>query len=103
MKADEVQDFPGRPRHTRQEVPARELGADQARYVPLSSLLLSLVKCVYTLADIVIPDIPVILPADDTLTLDTYLGTGLQPGETELPEDAPGMSLPSLSPISQLC
>ncbi|KAF9269771.1 ubiquitin carboxyl-terminal hydrolase 14 [Marasmius fiardii PR-910] len=33
-------------------------------------------------------DIPVILPPDDILTFDDrYLGKGLQPGETELPED----------------
>lgn len=32
-------------------------------------------------------DIPVILPADDVLQLDEYLGHGLQPGETELPDD----------------
>ncbi|KAH7923304.1 ubiquitinyl hydrolase [Leucogyrophana mollusca] len=30
-------------------------------------------------------DIPVLLPPGDELTLDTYLGHGLQPGETELP------------------
>ncbi|GJE89413.1 ubiquitin carboxyl-terminal hydrolase [Phanerochaete sordida] len=32
-------------------------------------------------------DIPVILPADDIVQLDEYRGSGLQPGETELPDD----------------
>ncbi|EKM60173.1 uncharacterized protein PHACADRAFT_246014 [Phanerochaete carnosa HHB-10118-sp] len=40
-------------------------------------------------------DIPVILPADDILQLDEYLGRGLQPGETELPDDSDtGATLP---------
>ncbi|KAI0089709.1 ubiquitin carboxyl-terminal hydrolase 14 [Irpex rosettiformis] len=34
-------------------------------------------------------DIPVILPEDDTLELDKYLGRGVQPGEVELPDDQP--------------
>lgn len=34
-------------------------------------------------------DIPVILPEDEVLQLDEYLGRGLQPGETELPKDEP--------------
>ena len=37
-------------------------------------------------------DIPVILPEDDVLQLDEYVGHGLQPGETELPNDGAGMS-----------
>ncbi|EIW75842.1 ubiquitinyl hydrolase [Coniophora puteana RWD-64-598 SS2] len=36
-------------------------------------------------------DVPVILPHDDTLTLDTYLGHGLQPGEKEL-ADTPAVA-----------
>jgi len=32
-------------------------------------------------------DIPIELPADDILTLDAYLGRGLQPNETQLPAD----------------
>jgi len=39
--------------------------------------------CVYT-------DVPIILPDGDCIVLDQYLGKGLQPGETQLPEDAPG-------------
>lgn len=35
-------------------------------------------------------DIPVIFPDGDVIVLDQYLGKGLQPNETELPEDAPG-------------
>jgi ubiquitin carboxyl-terminal hydrolase 5/13 len=35
-------------------------------------------------------DIPVIFPDGDVIVLDEYLGRGLQPNETELPEDAPG-------------
>lgn len=34
-------------------------------------------------------DIPIIFPDDDVIVLDQYLGKGLQPNETELPEDAP--------------
>ena len=37
-------------------------------------------------------DIPVILPESDELQLDEYLGRGLQPGETELPNDEAGAS-----------
>ncbi|KAG2136349.1 uncharacterized protein EDB93DRAFT_1169370 [Suillus bovinus] len=33
-------------------------------------------------------DIPVILPENDELNLDTYLGHGLQPGEVELPDSS---------------
>ena len=36
-------------------------------------------------------DIPVILPPDDELVLDNYLGSGLQPGETVFPEDSEGI------------
>ncbi|KAJ3522864.1 hypothetical protein NM688_g8810 [Phlebia brevispora] len=32
-------------------------------------------------------DIPIVLPEGDVLQLDGYIGHGLQPGETELPED----------------
>jgi hypothetical protein len=35
-------------------------------------------------------DIPVIFPDGDVIVLDQYLGKGLQPNETEFPEDAPG-------------
>ncbi|EJD06187.1 ubiquitinyl hydrolase [Fomitiporia mediterranea MF3/22] len=35
-------------------------------------------------------DIPLILPADDELLLDSYLSQGLQRGETELPEESTG-------------
>lgn len=35
-------------------------------------------------------DIPVILPADDVLQLDEYLGRGLLPDETELLDDKDG-------------
>lgn len=34
------------------------------------------------------PDIPVILPQDNILTLDKYLGKGLQPNEEPLPDEA---------------
>ncbi|KAH9959709.1 ubiquitin carboxyl-terminal hydrolase 14 [Russula compacta] len=44
-------------------------------------------------------DIPIILPDDDTIVLDQYLGKGLQPGETELPEDA--AAAPSLPEFNQ--
>ena len=35
-------------------------------------------------------DIPVIFLDGDVIALDQYLGKGLQPNETELPEDASG-------------
>jgi hypothetical protein len=35
-------------------------------------------------------DVPVVLPDGDIVTLDQYLGKGLQPDETELPNDVPG-------------
>ena len=35
-------------------------------------------------------DIPINLPPLDTLSLDGYIGKGLQDGEVELPEDEPG-------------
>ncbi|KAH8091347.1 ubiquitin carboxyl-terminal hydrolase 14 [Cristinia sonorae] len=41
-------------------------------------------------------DIPVILPSDDILHLDEFLGGGLQANETALPEDSPGMPVPAL-------
>jgi hypothetical protein len=34
-------------------------------------------------------DVPVLLPEDDTITLDKYLGTGMQPDELALPDDKP--------------
>ena len=37
-------------------------------------------------------DIPVVLPESDELQLDEYIGRGLQPGETELPNDEAGAS-----------
>ncbi|KAL4244595.1 Ubiquitin carboxyl-terminal hydrolase [Abortiporus biennis] len=45
-------------------------------------------------------DIPVNLPQDDILTLDAYLGTGLQPNETALPEEdsSTSASLPEFNP-----
>ncbi|TFK84594.1 ubiquitin carboxyl-terminal hydrolase 14 [Polyporus arcularius HHB13444] len=43
-------------------------------------------------------DIPIILPEDDVLQLDEYLGRGLQPGETELPNDeAAAAALPQFN------
>ncbi len=35
-------------------------------------------------------DMPIIFPDGDVIVLDQYLGKGLQPNETGLPEDAPG-------------
>jgi ubiquitin carboxyl-terminal hydrolase 5/13 len=45
-----------------------------------------------------IADIPVILPENDELNLDNYLGHGLQPGEEELPHtsNASGPSQPQV-------
>jgi len=43
-------------------------------------------------------DIPVILPENDELTLDNYLGHGLQPGEEELP-DSTNTANPSQSQV----
>jgi ubiquitin carboxyl-terminal hydrolase 5/13 len=34
--------------------------------------------------------VPIILPDGDSIVLDQYLGKGLQPGESQLPEDAQG-------------
>ena len=42
-------------------------------------------------------DIPVILPPDDILELDAYLGRGLQEGETELPEAAEAPAQPEFN------
>ncbi|EIW65364.1 ubiquitinyl hydrolase [Trametes versicolor FP-101664 SS1] len=42
-------------------------------------------------------DIPVILPDSDELQLDEYLGRGLQPGETELPNDEAVPGLPQFN------
>jgi len=39
-------------------------------------------------------DVPVILQHDDTLTLDTYLGRGLQPGEKELADTPAAVAQP---------
>jgi ubiquitin carboxyl-terminal hydrolase 5/13 len=43
-------------------------------------------------------DIPVILPENDELNLDNYLGHGLQPGEVELPDtsNTSGLSQPQV-------
>jgi len=38
-------------------------------------------------------DIPVILPADDVLTLDQFVGKGQQPDEELLPDEASGNCL----------
>ena len=38
-------------------------------------------------------DIPIILPEDDIIVLDEYVGRGLQPGEEELPNDEAGMRI----------
>jgi ubiquitin carboxyl-terminal hydrolase 5/13 len=35
-------------------------------------------------------DIPILFPDGDVIVLDQYHGKGLQPSETELPEDASG-------------
>lgn len=40
-------------------------------------------------------EIPVILPPDDILHMDEFLGHGLQSEETALPEDAPALALPA--------
>ncbi|KAH9920505.1 ubiquitin carboxyl-terminal hydrolase 14 [Epithele typhae] len=46
-------------------------------------------------------DIPVNLPEDDLLMLDQYLGGGLRPGETELPNDeAASPGLPEFNPAA---
>ncbi|CAE7217805.1 unnamed protein product [Rhizoctonia solani] len=37
-------------------------------------------------------DVPVLLPNDDNITLDKYLGTGMQPNEVALPDDKPAPS-----------
>ena len=87
VQSDEVRDVPAGARRPREEVPARELGAFETRYVLLAyihTLISPLTRC--------FADIPVILPEDDVLQLDEYLGRGLQPGETELPKDEPGTS-----------
>ncbi|KAI0075716.1 ubiquitinyl hydrolase [Panus rudis PR-1116 ss-1] len=42
-------------------------------------------------------DIPVILPEDDILQLDGYLGHGLQPNEQELPEEKSASALPEFN------
>ncbi|KAL1937656.1 hypothetical protein VTO73DRAFT_12931 [Trametes versicolor] len=50
-------------------------------------------------------DIPVILPDSDELQLDEYLGRGLQPGETELPNDdaaVPGLPQFNEAAMAQL-
>ncbi|KAI0757733.1 ubiquitin carboxyl-terminal hydrolase 14 [Daedaleopsis nitida] len=47
-------------------------------------------------------DIPIILPEGDVLELDEYLGRGLQPGETELPNEEAGAApgLPEFNPVA---
>ncbi|KAA1476327.1 ubiquitin carboxyl-terminal hydrolase 14 [Dentipellis sp. KUC8613] len=50
-------------------------------------------------------DIPLILPSDDVLQLDKYLGTGLQANETALPEEqsaAPGLPAFNEAAMAQL-
>ncbi|KAI0314538.1 ubiquitin carboxyl-terminal hydrolase 14 [Amylostereum chailletii] len=50
-------------------------------------------------------DIPLVLPPDDVLQLDKYLGKGLQPGETPLPEEhasAPGLPQFNEAAMAQL-
>ncbi|KAI8969677.1 ubiquitinyl hydrolase [Trametes punicea] len=50
-------------------------------------------------------DIPVILPESDALQLDEYIGRGLRPGETELPNDeaaAPGLPQFNEAAMAQL-
>ncbi|KAI0716151.1 ubiquitinyl hydrolase [Cerioporus squamosus] len=50
-------------------------------------------------------DIPIILPEGDVLQLDEYVGRGLQPGETELPNDeaaAPGLPQFNEAAMAQL-
>ncbi|KIP02239.1 hypothetical protein PHLGIDRAFT_32271 [Phlebiopsis gigantea 11061_1 CR5-6] len=42
-------------------------------------------------------DIPVILPPDDIVELDAYVGRGLQPGETTLPEATEASALPEFN------
>ena len=38
-------------------------------------------------------DIPINLPPSDTLSLDGYIGKGLQDTEVEFPEDTPGKGI----------
>ncbi|THH03651.1 hypothetical protein EW145_g6112 [Phellinidium pouzarii] len=45
-------------------------------------------------------DIPLILPTGDELVLDSYLGQGLQPGETEFPDDSAVSSEPSFNEVA---
>ncbi|OCB86559.1 ubiquitinyl hydrolase [Sanghuangporus baumii] len=49
-------------------------------------------------------DIPLILPENDELTLDSYLGHGLQPGEVEFSDDAAAAAEPTFNEaaLSQL-
>jgi ubiquitin carboxyl-terminal hydrolase 5/13 len=47
-------------------------------------------------------DIPINLPPSDTLSLDKYIGKGLQATEVELPEDKPGKDTPLHFPDSVL-
>ena len=77
-QANEVLDLPWCSGRARKAVPARELGTDQARWAdtPARSQV----------SDDRSPEIPIIIAEDDTLILDKYLGTGLQEGESELPE-----------------
>ena len=47
-------------------------------------------------------DIPVILPENDTLVFqEKHLGSGLQVGEIELPDDAKGGGTSGLLPVSE--
>ena len=96
-QADEVRDVPAGPGRPCEEVPARELGTFETRCV----LLPQINSPVYLLVWCSV-DIPVILPEDDTLLLDEYLGRGLQPGETELPKDEPGTSIAPGTPLPNI-
>ena len=46
-------------------------------------------SCVFHLTEWIwdMTDIPLIMPPADEVTLDEYVGTGIQPGEEELPDD----------------
>ncbi|KAI0249448.1 ubiquitin carboxyl-terminal hydrolase 14 [Lactifluus subvellereus] len=47
-------------------------------------------------------DIPIVLPDGDVIVLDPYLGKGLQPDETELPDDAPDLPEFNQAALAQL-
>jgi ubiquitin carboxyl-terminal hydrolase 5/13 len=90
-QAIKVCDVPRGSCASRQEVPTRQLGTHETWFVySLEYTICSLMSS---------SDIPLVLPEDDILQLDDYLGHGLQPGETELPEDQAGMYLSLCSDI----